>query len=456
MAGCRSSTPPSSCCRCRRGIGSRWRSTSCCATGWRPSCPRIELSAGAAGQPTANWRWSTARPTSVPSRTARSIPRPCARSAFPGARPWPSGPAARWARPSRPAAPHCATAWPPTSPAARTTQHADKGSGFCVFNDAAVAARLMQAECRHAQAPLAAEGGRDRPRRAPGQRHGAASSATTAASSRCRCTGRRTFPFARKPATSTWSCPMAAATTSTSHALDAALDELERRFEPGLVIYLAGADPHEGDRLGRLKLTWDGLEARDRRVFDWAWQRRLPLAFAMAGRLRHTHRGHGAGPGQHLRASRREYWRRWQNLAPMTNTPAKPATRPAQRLPRIPLHRHPLDGQRRLRPRQQRRLLQLVRHRGQWPPDRAGRARHRAGRHHRAGGGDAVQLLFAPLEFPQTVEAGLRVAQHGPLQRALRSGPVRAGRAAHGGQGPLRPRVRGPGDPPARPHCPTS
>ena len=38
-----------------------------------------------------------------------------------------------------------------------------------------------------------------------------------------------------------------------------------------------------GDRLGRLKLTWDGLEARDRRVFDWAWQRRLPLAFAMAG-----------------------------------------------------------------------------------------------------------------------------------------------------------------------------
>jgi hypothetical protein len=33
---------------------------------------------------------------------------------------------------------------------------------------------------------------------------------------------------------------------------------------PGLVIYLAGADPHEGDRLGRLKLTHDGLEARDR------------------------------------------------------------------------------------------------------------------------------------------------------------------------------------------------
>ena len=66
-------------------------------------------------------------------------------------------------------------------------------------------------------------------------------------------------------------------------ALEQALDDMAHRFEPGLVIYLAGADPHEGDRLGRLKLTFDGLEARDRRVMDWAWGRRLPLAFAMAG-----------------------------------------------------------------------------------------------------------------------------------------------------------------------------
>ncbi|MFI4927782.1 MAG: histone deacetylase, partial [Burkholderiales bacterium] len=64
-------------------------------------------------------------------------------------------------------------------------------------------------------------------------------------------------------------------------------DELAHRFDPGLVIYLAGADPHEGDRLGRLKLTWDGLEARDRRVFDWAWQRGVPLAFAMPGGYGH-------------------------------------------------------------------------------------------------------------------------------------------------------------------------
>ena len=62
-----------------------------------------------------------------------------------------------------------------------------------------------------------------------------------------------------------------------------ALQVLAQRFRPDLVLYLAGADPHEGDRLGRLALTYDGLQARDRRVFDWAWQRRIPLAFAMAG-----------------------------------------------------------------------------------------------------------------------------------------------------------------------------
>ena len=65
-------------------------------------------------------------------------------------------------------------------------------------------------------------------------------------------------------------------------ALEQAL-QTGQRCKPGLVLYLAGADPHEGDRLGRLALSYDGLEARDRRGVDWAWQRRVPLAFSMAG-----------------------------------------------------------------------------------------------------------------------------------------------------------------------------
>jgi acetoin utilization deacetylase AcuC-like enzyme len=80
------------------------------------------------------------------------------------------------------------------------------------------------------------------------------------------------------------------------------------------VIYLAGADPFERDRLGRLKLSFDGLEARDRRVFDWAWQRRLPMAFAMAG-------GYASDIAETVQVQvgtfkvALEYWRRWQNAA---------------------------------------------------------------------------------------------------------------------------------------------
>jgi acetoin utilization deacetylase AcuC-like enzyme len=50
-----------------------------------------------------------------------------------------------------------------------------------------------------------------------------------------------------------------------------------------LAFYLAGADPHENDRLGRLKLSVEGLAERDRRVLLWLQQRRIPVALSMAG-----------------------------------------------------------------------------------------------------------------------------------------------------------------------------
>ena len=53
--------------------------------------------------------------------------------------------------------------------------------------------------------------------------------------------------------------------------------------QPDCVFYLAGADPFEGDRLGRLKLTIAGLRARDRLVFDSCRTRSLPVAVAMSG-----------------------------------------------------------------------------------------------------------------------------------------------------------------------------
>jgi acetoin utilization deacetylase AcuC-like enzyme len=163
------------------------------------------------------------------------------------------------------------------------THHAyrDKGGGFCVFNDAAVASRLMQAEWARVRGRVLKVAIVDLDVH---QGNG------TAAIFRGDPTvftlsmhGQKNFPFRKEASDLDVELPDGCGDDDYLHALEGALDELDRRFEPGLVIYLAGADPHEGDRLGRLKLTWDGLEARDRRVFDWAWQRRIPLAFAMAG-----------------------------------------------------------------------------------------------------------------------------------------------------------------------------
>jgi acetoin utilization deacetylase AcuC-like enzyme len=192
------------------------------------------------------------------------------------------------------------------------THHAytDKGGGFCVFNDAAVAARLMQAEWgRSKRTPLkVAIVDLD-----VHQGNGTASifreDETVFTLS---LHGQKNFPFRKEASHLDVNLPDGCRDDEYLHALDIALDELERRFTPGLVIYLAGADPHEGDRLGRLKLTWDGLEARDRRVFDWAWQRRVPLAFAMAG-------GYGTRIEDTVQAQvntfrvAAQYFGRWQN-----------------------------------------------------------------------------------------------------------------------------------------------
>ena len=191
--------------------------------------------------------------------------------------------------------------------------YADKGSGFCVFNDAAVAARMAQAEWGRVH-------GRARPLRVAivdldvHQGNGTASIFRSDASVfTLSLHGAKNFPFRKEAGDLDVELPDGCGDEEYLQALELALGELERRFEPGLVIYLAGADPFEGDRLGRLKLSFDGLEARDRRVFDWAWQRRIPLVFTMAG-------GYGIRIEDTVQVQFNtwrvavEYWRRWQNL----------------------------------------------------------------------------------------------------------------------------------------------
>ncbi|WP_048438788.1 histone deacetylase [Caenimonas sp. SL110] len=190
--------------------------------------------------------------------------------------------------------------------------YADKGAGFCVFNDAAVASRLMQAEWgRRGNRPLRVAIIDLDVHQGNGTAHVFRSDDSVFTLS---VHGQKNFPFRKEASDLDVDLPDGCADDQYLHALEVALFELEQRFEPGLVIYLAGADPHEGDRLGRLKLTWDGLEARDRRVFDWAWQRRIPLAFAMAG-------GYGERIEDTVQVQVNtfkvacEYAARWQNLA---------------------------------------------------------------------------------------------------------------------------------------------
>ncbi|MEY2613485.1 MAG: Acetoin utilization protein AcuC, partial [Planctomycetota bacterium] len=66
-------------------------------------------------------------------------------------------------------------------------------------------------------------------------------------------------------------------------ALEQALAQVFDAGPYDLAIYLAGADPFVGDRLGKLALTKEGLRMRDRLVLESLKDRNIPVAVAMAG-----------------------------------------------------------------------------------------------------------------------------------------------------------------------------
>lgn len=192
--------------------------------------------------------------------------------------------------------------------------YAHKGGGFCVFNDVAVAARLMQAEWarqfKNTRSPLqVAIVDLD-----VHQGNGTASVfANDASVFTLSIHGEKNFPFRKEASDLDIELPDGCQDVLYLEALEHAMDELQRRFQPGLILYLAGADPFEGDRLGRLKLSFDGLQARDRRVFDWAYQKRIPLAFCMAG-------GYGVKIDETVQVQVNtfhiafEHWQKWSRL----------------------------------------------------------------------------------------------------------------------------------------------
>jgi acetoin utilization deacetylase AcuC-like enzyme len=154
--------------------------------------------------------------------------------------------------------------------------HADRGEGFCVFNDAAIAARLMQAERRAARVAIIDL-----------DVHQGNGTASILANDDSVFTlslhGEHNYPFAKATSDLDVALPDGTGDADYLDALDRALAQLFKRFAPQLIIYLAGADPHEDDRLGRLKLSHEGMAARDRRVLQMAQHLGLPVAVAMAG-----------------------------------------------------------------------------------------------------------------------------------------------------------------------------
>ena len=187
--------------------------------------------------------------------------------------------------------------------------YADKGGGFCVFNDVAVAARVLQAQHqRDGQALQVAVIDLD-----VHQGNGTARIFQDDASVfTLSLHGEKNFPFRKEAGDLDVGLPDGTGDADYLAALDAGLLQLDRRCKPQLVFFLAGADPHEGDRLGRLKLSFQGMQSRDQRVLDWCLSRRVPLVLLMAG-------GYGVQIEATLQVQLGTYrlayahWQRWQS-----------------------------------------------------------------------------------------------------------------------------------------------
>ncbi len=158
------------------------------------------------------------------------------------------------------------------------THHAfaDRGEGYCVFNDSVIAARALRAEGM-ARRVLVLDA----------DVHQGNGTAALAAGDpdlfAFSIHGRHNFPFRKERGDLDVELEDGTGDEAYLAALAAGVEEVLARFHPDLVIYLAGADPFAGDRLGRLALTRQGLARRDRWVLDLCRRHAWPVAVTMAG-----------------------------------------------------------------------------------------------------------------------------------------------------------------------------
>jgi acetoin utilization deacetylase AcuC-like enzyme len=158
------------------------------------------------------------------------------------------------------------------------THHAfaDHGEGFCVFNDVAIAIRLLQRAGRIRRAAII-----DLDVHQGNGTHsifaGDASVFTFSMHA------AKNYPYRKVPGSLDVELADGTRDEEYLNRLATALPQVLAGAEPDLVIYLAGADPHEGDALGRLSLSFDGLARRDALIIDSCREVGLPVALTIAG-----------------------------------------------------------------------------------------------------------------------------------------------------------------------------
>jgi len=157
------------------------------------------------------------------------------------------------------------------------THHAfpDRGEGFCVLNDVAVAIRVLQRE-KAAQRFLIVDC----------DVHQGNGTAFIFQNEEEIFTfsmhGAKNYPLFKEKSNLDIELPDR---TSDTEYLEILNEALPRIFlhNPDIIFYLGGADPFEKDKLGRLGLTMQGLRARDEMVLEFAKQREVPIVTVMSG-----------------------------------------------------------------------------------------------------------------------------------------------------------------------------
>ena len=158
------------------------------------------------------------------------------------------------------------------------THHAfrDHGEGYCVFNDSAIAARAMQAEGRARRVVILDL-----------DVHQGNGTAAILAGDRTIFTfsvhGAKNFPFHKEKSDLDLELPDGAGDDIYLQAVEEGTRRALAQAGADLAMFLAGADPYSGDRLGRMNVSMAGLAERDRIVLGLCREAGLPVAISMAG-----------------------------------------------------------------------------------------------------------------------------------------------------------------------------